>query len=397
MKGERPPDFCACGEGREKLRLLWIWHAAVVGEYQKPLAVLGHCPDLDVTLLTPRRWPERAGQMVRAERMEGPYRHIAACTLFTGFYYVYFFPSLLFHLLRLKPDVIYLYEEAHTLIGVMVLLMRRVFLRRSKVLLYAAQNIRKRYPPPFTMFERFCFRNTDGILACGTRVAETLRAKGYRGPLKVVALPTDTEAFSPNPERRVEQRTRWRLPGGAFAIGYAGKLVEEKGIRTLVSAFEDLARDDAQVHLVLAGGGALMGEVEERAKLAGLESRVHLLGVIHNSELPAFMNGLDAFVLPSETRPNWREQFGRVLVEAMSCGTPSVGSNSGEIPTVLGDAGLSFPEGNAEALASCLRLLISDPKLREGLGKRGRERALRLFATERVAAQHYRVYRDPES
>jgi glycosyltransferase involved in cell wall biosynthesis len=397
MKSERPPEFCACGEGKERKRLLWIWHAAVVGEYQKPLAVLGRCPDLDVTLLTPRRWPERAGQMVTAERMDGPYRHIAACTLFTGFYYVYFFPSLLFHLLRLKPDVIYLYEEAHTLIGAMVLLMRRLFLRRSKVLLYAAQNIKKRYPPPFTMFERFCFRNTDGILACGTRVAETLRAKGYRGPLKVVALPTDTDAFSPNPERRVEQRKSWGLAEGAFAIGYAGKLVEEKGIRALMSAFEELAREHPHVHLVLAGGGPLMGEVEERGKVAGLESRVHLLGVIHNSELPAFMNGLDAFVLPSETRPNWREQFGRVLVEAMSCGTPSVGSDSGEIPTVLGDAGLIFPEGDAGALASCLRLLIADPLLGAKLGDRGRARALRLFSTERVAAQHYRVYRDPES
>ena len=72
----------------------------------------------------------------------------------------------------------------------------------------------------------------------------------------------------------------------------------------------------------------------------GLAERVHLPGVIHNSDLPAFMNALDVFVLPSETRSNWREQFGRVIVEAMSCGVPVIGSDSGEIPTVLGDAGL---------------------------------------------------------
>ncbi|HVF99611.1 MAG TPA: glycosyltransferase family 4 protein [Chloroflexia bacterium] len=105
------------------------------------------------------------------------------------------------------------------------------------------------------------------------------------------------------------------------------------------------------------------------------------------------MNAADLFVLPSETRPNWREQFGRVAVEAMSCALPVVGSDSGEIPTVLGDAGLTFPEGDSAALASHLRCLLSDAKLRAELGSRGRERVLSLFTTEKVAAQHHNVYR----
>jgi glycosyltransferase involved in cell wall biosynthesis len=105
------------------------------------------------------------------------------------------------------------------------------------------------------------------------------------------------------------------------------------------------------------------------------------------------MNALDLFVLPSETRPNWREQFGRVLVEAMACGVPVVGSDSGEIPTVVGDAGLSFPEGDAARLAECLRSLLADAALREELAQRGRERVLELFTVEQVAAQHYEIYR----
>jgi glycosyltransferase involved in cell wall biosynthesis len=391
------PSFCACdGESQEPLRVLWIWHAAVVAEYRKPLDVLGRCPDLDLTLITPRRWPERAGQMVHAEEGEGSrrglYTHIAARTLFTGFYYVYFYPSLLFHLLRLRPDIIYCYEEAHTFIGAAVLLIRRLFLPRTRVLLYAAQNIKKRYPIPFRLFERYSFRSTDAILACGIRVGETLRAKGYRRPLKVIGLPTDTSTFAPNPTLRAQKREELGISPEAVAIGYAGKLVEEKGLSTLMSAFTEIAREHTGAHLVLAGGGTLHDTLQREAKAAGLENRVHFLGVVHNSELPALMNSLDIFVLPSETRPNWREQFGRVLVEAMACGVTSVGSDSGEIPNVLGGAGLVFPEGSPGALADCLRTLINSSTTRARYGEEGRRRAVRLFSTEKVAAQHYAVY-----
>jgi glycosyltransferase involved in cell wall biosynthesis len=403
VKESRTPSFCACPDGvqdtqRAARRVLWIWHAAVVAEYQKPLTLLGRCPDLNLTLLAPKRWPERAGQMVYAEEGDGAragaYRLITARTLFTGLYYIYFYPSLLLHLLRLKPDIIYCYEEAHTLIGAAVLFLRRLFLPRSKVLLYAAQNIKKKYPLPFRLFELYCFRNTDGILACGTKVAQTLRAKGYAGLLRVVALPTDTQTFAPDPSLRDEGRRKWSLPASAVAIGYAGKLVEEKGLRTLMTAFEQVAHKHPHAHLLLAGRGRLYDEIEMRAGEAALADRVHLLGVVHNSDLPAFMNALDVFVLPSETRPNWREQFGRVVVEAMSCGTAAVGSDSGEIPTVLGEAGLIFPEGDTACLTEHLVALIRDPSLRNRLARKGRERVLRYFSTECVAAQHYDVYRE---
>ena len=70
-----------------------------------------------------------------------------------------------------------------------------------------------------------------------------------------------------------------------------------------------------------------------------------------------------------------------------------VGSDSGEIPTVLGDAGLIFPEADPYALATHLRALLNDPALRRDLSQRGRNRVLKLFATEKVAAQHHAIYR----
>ena len=299
---------------KSKIRVLWIWHAAVVAEYQKPVDALGRCEDLDMALLVPRRWPERAGQMVRAEGpVSDTYQLIRASTLFTGFYYVYLFPSLLYHLLRYRPHIIYCYNEAHTLLAACCLLARRIFLPKSRVLLYAAQNIKKRYPFPFRLFEGYCFRRADSILACGTRVAETLRSKGYRGDLRVVPLPTDVRAFSPDARLRDETRQKLGLPPDATVIGYVGKLVGEKGLRTLWQAFVDVAREHEEVHLALAGGGPLKDELKEAALASGLSSRLHMLGVIHNDDLPAYMNALDVFVLPSETRPTGESSSGGCL------------------------------------------------------------------------------------
>jgi glycosyltransferase involved in cell wall biosynthesis len=109
--------------------------------------------------------------------------------------------------------------------------------------------------------------------------------------------------------------------------------------------------------------------------------------------MPTYYHQLDALVLPSRTRPNWKEQFGRVLVEAMACGVPVIGSDSGEIPYVIGDAGLIFPEGQIEILRAHLSRLLADPDLRADLTRRGRERVLDRFTQAQVANQTYQVYR----
>lgn len=102
-------------EQEKRIGVLWIWHAAVVAEYRKPLAALARLyPCLDLTLLIPRRWPERAGQMVRAEPSPpgSGYHVLTGWTTLTGLYFLYYFPGLLFRLRRLRPEIVYCYEEA---------------------------------------------------------------------------------------------------------------------------------------------------------------------------------------------------------------------------------------------------------------------------------------------
>ncbi len=85
---------------------------------------------------------------------------------------------------------------------------------------------------------------------------------------------------------------------------------------------------------------------------------------IPSTQMPAFYQSLDAFVLPSRTRPGWKEQFGRVLIEAMACGVPVVASRCGEAPNVVGNAGLVFDEEDVASLAAHLGELISQPQRR---------------------------------
>jgi glycosyltransferase involved in cell wall biosynthesis len=145
--------------------------------------------------------------------------------------------------------------------------------------------------------------------------------------------------------------------------------------------------------LRLVGNGPLADALAGRAAAHGLDQRVSIEAGVPSLQVPEKMRALDVLVLPSLTRPNWKEQFGRVLIEAMACGVAVVGSDSGEIPNVIGDAGLIVPEGDVAALADALRRLAADLELRRTLGRRGRERALAYFTQAEVARKTVEVYR----
>ena len=177
-------------------------------------------------------------------------------------------------------------------------------------------------------------------------------------------------------------------PSSRFVVGYLGRLVPQKGVLDLVEA---LALLPPYVCLRLIGDGVLRAQIDARAAELGVGERVEL--VRWTSDVPAELRRLDALALPSRTTRTWKEQFGRVLPEAMSCAVPVVGSSSGEIPKVIGDAGLIYPEGDVPALAAALRRLADDSALRADLGGRGRARALEQYTQAALAREYYEIYR----
>nr|BBH85362.1 hypothetical protein KTC_01130 [Thermosporothrix sp. COM3] len=132
--------------------------------------------------------------------------------------------------------------------------------------------------------------------------------------------------------------------------------------------------------------------LEEEAARLGVSDRVTIRPGVPTYEVPQVLAAFDVFALPSRTFPNWKEQFGRTLAEAMACETPVIGSDSGEIPHVIGDAGLVFPEGNAQELSNRVRQLLDNPRLYATLSTAGRQRVLANYTQEQIARQTFEVY-----
>jgi glycosyltransferase involved in cell wall biosynthesis len=151
---------------------------------------------------------------------------------------------------------------------------------------------------------------------------------------------------------------------------------------------------DTNWRLAIVGDGPERAQLGALANALGIGEQVDFLGQRASTQMPDVYPTFDALVLPSLTRPNWKEQFGRVLIEAMACGVPVIGSDCGEIPNVIGDAGLIFPEGDISALRDSIACLLADSKQRARYAEAGRQRVLTEFTQAQIAAATHRVYRE---
>ncbi len=215
-----------------------------------------------------------------------------------------------------------------------------------------------------------------------------LRRRGFSKPAAVIPVHgVDTAIY-----RKLDPTgVRQKLGGnGSFVVGFVGRIVPEKGLDTLIRAVGLLPNECT---LALVGNGPGRPSLERMVESLGLARRVRWIPWVKSNEVSEYMNAFDVLVLPSRTIRTWKEQFGRVLVEAMACETCVVGSDSGEIPNVIGKAGLVFHEGNEQELAEQLRKLMEDLSLRESLGRRGRERVLENYTHARIAQETFSFYR----
>jgi glycosyltransferase involved in cell wall biosynthesis len=171
------------------------------------------------------------------------------------------------------------------------------------------------------------------------------------------------------------------------AVLYVGRLLPEKGVDVLLRSIVDVDG----VSLDIIGAGPEEDPLRRLAGDLGIADRVRFRGFVGPEDLPSAYRRAMVVVVPSLPTPSWTEQFCRVAVEAMACGTPVLTSDAGALPEVVGDAGMHFAAGDAIALAAGLRRLSAEPDLREVLGRSGVRRA-QDFSWSAVAAHHAAVY-----
>jgi glycosyltransferase involved in cell wall biosynthesis len=358
------------------VKVLMVSKALVIGAYRGKLAELAKL-GLEVVAVVPPEWRE-GGSTYRLEASSDPgYELVVSPMRLNGHFHFHFYPELPDLIGRTRPDIVHVDEEPYnlaTFFGV------RAAARSSlPSLFFSWQNLVRRYPPPFAQMEHTVFRLASHALAGTDAVASVLRAKGYRKGVSVVPQ------FGVNPDV-VHPDSR---PHEGFVIGFLNRLIPAKAPILSLHALEMLPSDS---RLCVVGDGPLRPHLEREVERRGLGKRVSIRSRAPSAEIPDLMRGLDVVILPSLTTARWKEQFGRVLIEAMACGVPVVGSDSGEIPAVIGDAGLIVPEGDARALAAALQRVYDDCALRKDLSRRGRLRVLQHFTHARIARLTYDAY-----
>jgi glycosyltransferase involved in cell wall biosynthesis len=229
-----------------------------------------------------------------------------------------------------------------------------------------------------TFMEDFSLAHADRLLAASASIAR-LTAGNATAPsdIDVVAGAVDSELFSPAPARVSED--------GDLRVLFAGNVVANKGVGTVLEAFIRIAPEHPRVSLLIAGSSedGTADQVKARARDAGVAERVQMLGFVEHGELPALYRSVDVLAVPSQ----YEGGPGMVYLEAMACGLPVIAGRAGGAAEAVadGETGILVAPDDSERTAAALEALLGDAQLRARMGQAGRRRVQEHFGESRYA------------
>jgi glycosyltransferase involved in cell wall biosynthesis len=368
----------------EKIRVLRVSHSSLTPSLrERERALARNYPDLDLQVITAREW--REAEVDVSAMPDDLFPVLAARTWLSKHVQLFAWNPLtiITALRRHRPHLIDLNHEPFSVGCAQMLTLCNLFAPQAAIVLQTAQNIYRKYPPPFDWSEKRSFRRVDAAYACSETTRKVMRAKGFDKPMAIIPFGVDTRLFASLSRERA-------VTGDTLTIGYVGRMLPGKGLNLLAEALPQLTSTNWK--LLVVGDGPERPAFEQQLRELKLIERAQFLGAISYDRVPETLKQMDMLVVPTQTTSRIREQFGRVLVEAMASGVPVIGSTSGAIPEVIEKAGLIFPEGDSKALAAAMDRLLSDPNLRRQLAGAGRERVEQHYSWSRVAGITYEFY-----
>ncbi len=361
------------------VRILISSHSYVVGLNQQKIEALSKIDGLKISLVVPTTWKAPLRYTELEKRTAKTYQIIPLNTRFNGNNDRYFFPffSLFKIFWRLRPKIVHIEEEPWSVSLLEFSFLSRIF--AAKTIFFTWENIERQHRFWYKLFEKINLKLASGAIAGNREAKDLLLKKGFQKPILVLPqLGVDLNSFKREKEKNEK-----------FTIGFVGRFEEQKGVMVLLDAVKQLP---FSYKLLLVGSGLLKEKIDFYIKENNLLDKVELIqGVTHN-QVPSYLSRMDLLVLPSLTTSVWKEQFGHVLVEAMVSSVPVIGSDSGAIPEVIGDAGLIFKEGNSNDLAKKIEQFFRNKNLREEMIKKGLEKVKENYTQEKIAAETYNFY-----
>ena len=357
------------------MRVAAISHSCVVDVNQAIFAELERAEDIELLLIAPQKWRSALEGETAFTRLASLQSPVAALPVRrSGSLILHSYAGLEPTLRDFGPDVIYADEEPHSAVAFLAARCARKL--SARFVFSTKQNVFRRYPWPISRLERLAYQCSAAAVVVNQEVANVLRAKGYRGQVSIIPHGIDPSVFRPGSR----DEARPPLPTGAPLVGYVGRLAAEKGLLDLLAAARLAWARGLEFRLVFIGEGPLAKPLSEAA--ARLPAgRCQVIRSVPHRRVAEYIGALELLVLPSRTTPTWKEQFGRVIVEALACEVAVLGSDAGHIPYLIETTGggMVFHEGDVGDLAAKLETLLIDDELRRDLARRGREVVLRRY------------------
>jgi glycogen(starch) synthase len=202
-------------------------------------------------------------------------------------------------------------------------------------------------------------------------------------PGRVEVIPNGVDGRVWQAPPRAVAAARSRFAGEGPLIGYAGRLVYEKGVQHLVSAVPALRQEHPGIRVVIAGDGPFRAELQEEARRLRLQRTVRFAGFLTEHELPAVLAATDATVVPSLYEP-----FGMVALEAAAAGAPLAVAATGGLAEIVepGVTGVTFPHSDPDALASAVGTLLDDEVFARRVARQARSMVTERYAWSAIAA-----------
>ena len=370
------------------MRVLVLSHSYIMKPYRRKFALIAERPDVEMRVITTDRWYESIQEILFQSDSDVRCNEFPCPIRFSGYgSRFYYRGNLRAHFQDFQPEIIHLEEEPWSINALQVIRLKRKYCPSSRFIFRTSLSIPAKQKFGFLpiWIERQVFRETNMAFPLSDNAGRILKQRGYHGEAVPFPNGVDLRLFHKMDVKRLS--TSLGL-FGYFVIGYLGRIVESKGLDTLVAA---AARLEIEYRLLIIGSGEYKADLVGIAEELRIADRIVWIDGMLPEKVPEYVNCMDTVVLPSRTTPDWVEFFGRVLIEGMACEVPVIASDSGEIPHVVGDAGLIFPEGDAVALADRIEQIARNPSFANQLIQRGLKR-VKEFTWETIADRTYEVY-----